>query len=475
VNQTKPPKPFHIHPLCELAPRMTDAEYQGLKDSINRAGMKIIEPVILFEGKILDGRHRQQAAIELGILFKSREFDPKLDGATPATYVYSKLIHRNLTESQRAAIAVEIEDQFAKDAVERQKATRYGAKKDDGGGRDATAAAGKARDAAGALFGISGRLVQDAKYVRQHNADLFAQVKSGVVKIGEAKARVARTLKDKTLKAKAKQSNVTASAAPEWEVRHCECLEGLVSIKQKSVRLIFEDGPYNIGVDYGNGKKADQLTPIAFMKFADERFAAEAELLTGDGVLAVMIGDEFADEYRVALKGTPGLYPRAWVKWYETFGNNCKDNFNRTSRHILFFSREKDGPFILHREAFNRPSDRQTKYNDKRACPGGKIWDDVWQVPRLNDNAAERVRVDKDGPTQIPLDIVRPIVLGFTDPGDLVIDPFCGTGTTAVAAITTGRRCITFERIKSTVTLATTRIKAAIADMAAALPAGRAS
>jgi site-specific DNA-methyltransferase (adenine-specific) len=161
------------------------------------------------------------------------------------------------------------------------------------------------------------------------------------------------------------------------------------------------------------------------------------DLLDPAGSLWVMIGDEYAADYAVLLKDLE-LTIRSWVKWYETFGVNCANNFNRTSRHIFYCVKDpKD--FTFNPDAVTRPSDRQTKYSDKRAAEGGKIWDDVWCIPRLTGTCQERL---PDFPTQLPLELVRAIVGCSSDPGDLVVDPFNGSGTTGVACIELGRRYI---------------------------------
>ena len=110
------------------------------------------------------------------------------------------------------------------------------------------------------------------------------------------------------------------------------------------------------------------------------------------------------------------------------------------------------------------PSTRQLIYKDKRAKGGGKTPDDVWPVyadagglphdlavypqdwemwsdSRLCGTFKERL-IKPDGsahPCQMPLSILRRIVRASLNPGDLVLDPFSGTGTTA-AATALGRR-----------------------------------
>ncbi len=71
------------------------------------------------------------------------------------------------------------------------------------------------------------------------------------------------------------------------------------------------------------------------------------------------------------------------------------------------------------------------QYADKRAAPHDKLWDNVWCIPRLVENSKERL---PDFPTQLPLDLLRPFVMCASNPSDLVLDPFSGSGTSGVAA-----------------------------------------
>jgi site-specific DNA-methyltransferase (adenine-specific) len=191
------------------------------------------------------------------------------------------------------------------------------------------------------------------------------------------------------------------------------------------------------------------------MKWVRQWFALCWDCLTDDGSLWVMIGDEYAAEYAVELKAT-GYTVRSWIKWYETFGVNCSNKFNRTSRHI-FYAVKDPAAFVFNPEAVTRPSDRQTKYGDSRASAGGKIWDDVWQISRLTGTCSERI---PDFPTQLPLALVEPIVLCASMPGDLVVDPFNGSGTTGVASVRNGRKYVGVEKSEAFADIATKRITA---------------
>ncbi len=92
---------LQIHPLANLLPRMTDAEFGALKSDIEQT-RAVREPAVLLDGKILDGRHRAQACDELGIELPTIDFDAKW--GSPVRYVYSKAVHRNLTDSQKACV-----------------------------------------------------------------------------------------------------------------------------------------------------------------------------------------------------------------------------------------------------------------------------------------------------------------------------------------------------------------------------------
>ena len=146
------------------------------------------------------------------------------------------------------------------------------------------------------------------------------------------------------------------------------------------------------------------------------------------------------------------------MKWYETFGvcNSSGSNFSRTSRHLLYFSKSPR-QFTWNLEAVTRPSDRQTKYGDSRANPGGKVMDDVWQVPRLVGTSTERM---PDFPTQLPMDLIRPIVGACSNPGDLVVDPFNGSGTTGAVCVELGRRYLGIEKSATFADLARKRLLA---------------
>ena len=89
-------EPLEIHPIGEIFPWMTAEEMEGLKDSIKKHGL--IEPIILFQGRILDGKCRYKACREVGATIWARTWEGGMD---PVEYVVSKNLHRaQLTPEQ---------------------------------------------------------------------------------------------------------------------------------------------------------------------------------------------------------------------------------------------------------------------------------------------------------------------------------------------------------------------------------------
>lgn len=237
-------------------------------------------------------------------------------------------------------------------------------------------------------------------------------------------------------------------------IHHGDCLDFLRTIEAGSVNLVFADPPYNIGVKYD--QHDDVMPPREYVAWCAEWIKLSARKLAPDGSIWVLINDEWASYFYQAMC-TAGLNPRNWVIWYETFGVNCTTKFNRTKRHLLYMVKDPKR-FTFNRAAVTVPSARLAKYGDKRANPAGKVMDDVWTIPRVCGTFKERI---KGVPTQLPLELLRRIVGCSSNPGDLVCDPFTGSGTSAVVCQELGRRFIGSELSATYVEIARARLLAA--------------
>lgn len=428
---------YKIHPAAMALPEMTDDEYRQLLEGIGLRGQ--LEPIKLLDGKIIDGRHRYRACNELGK--DPKVIDVDLCGLNPAEYVWElNGDRRNLTPSQRACVAVDLLPELEKEAKKRHREKSAEGGKSKGKEKTPTPSTTKhqARDDAAKLTGTNPRYVSDAKAVKQADPELFEEVKQGKKKLTEAKQEVKR--KAKRDAHEEKLTEVREKEQPsDWRIIHGDCVTELPAIT--GARLVFADPPYNIGVDYGKGAKSDSLPADVYLAWCRQWITKAIDCLTKDGSIWVMVPDECAAEVAMILK-SHDLHRRAWIKWYETFGVNCTKNFNRTSRHIFYCVLDPKH-YVFNEDAVTRPSDRQTKYKDKRAVAGGKLWDDVWTISRLAGTCTERL---PDFPTQLPLELVTAIVGCASEPGDLVVDPFCGSATTGVAAKQLGRKFVGIEK-----------------------------
>lgn len=417
------------HALAELLPAMAPDDFTALKNDVAAHGQR--DPIILLDGQILDGRHRYRACCELGIKPKTLVFDPAW--GKPILYLYSKSLHRNWNDGQKAAAAVLLEKEFSRISRERMHA---GEPVPQGKPK------GASRDFAGALYNVSGRYVQSAKTLYIENRKLFKDVFNGKEMLSRAVRAHHRERKSREFTKKADAIWSSGFRADDITIKTGDCLKLSEEQPSMSARLIFADPQYNIGYKYGNGR-SDQLPADQYLAQTGQWMKEAHRILTVNGSLWVLICDEWAAEYAVLLK-ILGFEIRSWIKWFESFGNNCTDRFNRTSRHLFYCC--KGETLCFHPGPVSRDSDRKAKYQDARAVAGGKLWDDVWginpPIPRLVDNSAERI---PGFPTQLPLALLTPIVMCASDPGDLVMDFFSGSGTTAVACLKTGRKFLGYE------------------------------
>lgn len=221
-------------------------------------------------------------------------------------------------------------------------------------------------------------------------------------------------------------------------ILHGDCLDVLPTLDRESVDLIVTDPPYNIGIDYGRGASADRRDDYDVWcgRWIDWCYRA----IKPAGSLWVISGQEHGADIDIAIQRT-GMAMRNRITWLETFGVQCSRKFARTSRPIYYAVKDAKR-FTFNREVVTVPSDRQTKYNDRRAAPGGKVMGDVWQINRVCGTFSERV---PGVPTQLPEVLVRRIVGVSSNPGDVVLDPFAGSGTVPAVATAMGRKAIGIE------------------------------
>lgn len=213
-----------------------------------------------------------------------------------------------------------------------------------------------------------------------------------------------------------------------------DCIELLNGVKEPFADLIFADPPFNIGYKYDKYK--DKVKSKRYIVWTKDWIEACFNVLKPNGSFYIAIGDDYAANVKIVTDEL-GLVLRNWIIWHYTFGQQTKNKFARSHTHIFYLTKDKKD-FTFNDHAIRVPSDRQLTYNDKRANPVGKIPDDVWnKYSRVCGTFKERTSWH---PCQMPENLLARIVAVSSKPGDLVLDPFSGSGTTTAAAYQLDRK-----------------------------------
>lgn len=233
--------------------------------------------------------------------------------------------------------------------------------------------------------------------------------------------------------------------------------------------VVFADPPFNWKRGYDEWD--DDMPEHAYLAFTYDWLSLCVTALRPGGSLWVNIPDDWAAEIVCFLKGrlerTPpaNLHMENWCVWHYRFGQNTRARFINSKVHALHFVKEGRPP-TWHPERVLEASDRATTYFDPRTNskrdgmpPGKRVPLDVWYGQfwgRIQGNNKER-RPGHDN--QLPEVYLSRVLLSTSEPGDLVLDPFLGSGTTGVIAHALGRRFVGIEYSAENAKRAFERIK----------------
>lgn len=238
------------------------------------------------------------------------------------------------------------------------------------------------------------------------------------------------------------------------------------ALKPRRAQLIIADPPYFqvLGHDWDQQwRTADE-----YVAWSLEWLAQAMSLLRDDGLL-YCFGQLGKREH--AFLHLMSEATRCWqfhdlITWDRAVGyNERRDSFTPATELILVL-RKSAKPWF-NKSAVREPYDEATireylrdpRYKDKAArrrhLESGKFATNLWRIPSLKGNNSEKC----GHPSQKPLKLIERIVLSSSEPGDLVLDPFLGSGTTAVVARALKRDWIGIEREKGYVVMARGRLK----------------
>ncbi len=253
-------------------------------------------------------------------------------------------------------------------------------------------------------------------------------------------------------------------------VRIGDCREQLLKFKEvqeQSVDLVFADPPFNWARDYDRHETGDAWDDAAlsrdeYLAFTYQWLDLCAQSLKPTGSMWVNIPDDSAAEIVVHLKKT--MHMVNWCVWHYRFGQNTTGKFINSKVHALYFSKDPIQR-TWNPEPILEESDRRAIYGDPRTeskrdgmPPGMRVPMDVWYGQywgRIQGNNKER-RAKHDN--QLPELYLHRVIACSSNPGDTVLDPFLGSGTTGVVAHAMNRNFIGTEYSKANAEMAFERI-----------------
>jgi len=221
-----------------------------------------------------------------------------------------------------------------------------------------------------------------------------------------------------------------------------DCLEVLSTIENNSVDVCFADPPFNLEKKYTSYK--DQRPAEEYLEWCKSWLSELVRVTKPTGTIFVHNIPKWLTYYACILNDI--AYFRHWISW-DAMSNPLGKTLLPAHYGILFYAKEAKGSKFFeirspHRKC--RVCDSYLKdYGGKKdqMHPFGALVSDVWtDIHRIRHN----VRRDEH-PCQLPIHLLERIVLMSTNAGDVVLDPFLGTGTSAIAAKTLGRRYVGIE------------------------------
>jgi adenine-specific DNA-methyltransferase len=245
-----------------------------------------------------------------------------------------------------------------------------------------------------------------------------------------------------------------------------DCRDLLEQIPDNTVQLIITSPTYNVGKEYERKSTLDE-----YVRSQRDVIEQCVRVLAPEGSICWQVGNYVHSGAIVPLDTllyptftNLGLVLRNRIIWHFEHGLHCSKRFSGRYETVNWFTKSDNYYFDLDpvrvpqkypgKKYFKGPKRGQFSGN-----PLGKNPGDVWVIPNVKSNHVEKT----DHPCQFPVELVERFVLSLTRPGDWVLDPFVGVGSSVVAAIRHGRRGMGAEVVARYVKSARLRVESAAA------------
>ena len=268
-----------------------------------------------------------------------------------------------------------------------------------------------------------------------------------------------------SLRKKLKGSPFSA-ANTENVVINGDAFDVLPKLPSASVDLLFADPPYNLSKSFGK-ESFKERAPEEYEAWLETWLSLCIPLLKATA--SVYICGDWRSSSAIQRVGSRYFKLQNRITWEREKGRGAKRNWKNTAEDIWFFTVSDDFTFNIDDVKLRRkvlaPYTDNGEPKDWKAGTDGNfrdtnpsnIWTDIsvpfWSMPENTDH-----------PTQKPEKLLAKIILASTNPGDLILDPFAGSGTTAVTARKLGRDFIAIESDEKYCLLAQKRLNMAESD-----------
>ncbi len=246
-----------------------------------------------------------------------------------------------------------------------------------------------------------------------------------------------------------------------------DTLQALPRLPSASVDLLIADPPYNMDKDFGS-ERAARMSDSAYEEYTSSWVEAALPLLKGHASVYVCCDWRCSSAVQRVLERS--LVIRNRITWEREKGRAASRNWKSAHEDIWFATVSEE--YRFQGEAVRLRRRVRAPYRDDRGEP--KDWA-VGQAGAFRDTAASNLWTDITvpfwsmpentiHPTQKPEKLLAKLILASSLPGDLVLDPFLGSGTSAVAARKLGRRFIGIELDEEHCLTALRRLELAVDD-----------
>ena len=237
-------------------------------------------------------------------------------------------------------------------------------------------------------------------------------------------------------------------------------------LPEKSVDLLIADPPYNLDKNFNSGK-FKRLTVEQYMEYTDQWLKLTIPLLKDDASIYICCDWQSSPAIYLVMKKY--FHIRNRISWQREKGRGALNNWKNGMEDIWFATVSDNYTFnagaVKMRRRVIAPYRSDGKPKDWEETSGGNFrntfasnfWDDI-SIPYWS------MKENTPHPTQKPEKLLAKLILASSDAGDMVFDPFAGSGSTAVTARKLDRRFIGVEKDSSYCAWAQKRLEDAEKD-----------